>query len=140
MVGKRLRSGWEARFHPPSCPVCCLCRPCSDGTPRGVQAHTRGYSGPRKCGGARNASTGTLDRACDNFAFPNGSRIVYSSGMTDPDAYAPLPNALLYNWCSIFVLGFGNLCALDFQVRCRACVRSISTIKACTFAILIAFR
>lgn len=38
--------------------------------------------------------------------------------MMDIDAYNPFPNAILFNWATIFVLGFGNLAALDFQV-CR---------------------
>lgn len=36
--------------------------------------------------------------------------------MMDIDAYGPFPNAILFNWATIFVLGFGNLAALDFQV------------------------
>lgn len=36
--------------------------------------------------------------------------------MMDIDAYNPFPNAILFNWATIFVLGFGNLAALDFQV------------------------
>ena len=37
--------------------------------------------------------------------------------MMDIDAYDPFPNAILFNWATIFVLGFGNLAALDFQVN-----------------------
>ncbi|CAM9568961.1 unnamed protein product [Sphacelaria rigidula] len=40
--------------------------------------------------------------------------------MMDIDAYGPFPNAILFNWATIFVLGFGNLAALDFQARCMA--------------------
>lgn len=36
--------------------------------------------------------------------------------MMDINAYNPFPNAILFNWATIFVLGFGNLAALDFQV------------------------
>ncbi|PNH07656.1 hypothetical protein TSOC_005846 [Tetrabaena socialis] len=79
------------------------------------QARTPGYTGPSSCvDPVSGAST------CDNFAYPVGDKLVFSSGMTDPDAYAPFPNAILYNWATIFVLGLGNLCALDFQARCIA--------------------
>ncbi|KAG2494142.1 hypothetical protein HYH03_007778 [Edaphochlamys debaryana] len=78
-----------------------------------VTAHTPRFAGPADCTGA---PAGT----CDNYAYPAGDKPVHVGGMTDPDAYAPLPNPLLYNWASIFVLGFGNLCALDFQARCIA--------------------
>ena len=27
---------------------------------------------------------------------------------------------MFWNWCTIFILGFGNLAALDFQARCMA--------------------
>jgi hypothetical protein len=29
--------------------------------------------------------------------------------MTDPYALSPFPNAIMFNWATIFVLGFGNL-------------------------------
>lgn len=32
----------------------------------------------------------------------------------------PFPNAIFFNFATIFVLGFGNLAALDFQARCMA--------------------
>lgn len=37
--------------------------------------------------------------------------------MMDINAYNPFPSAILFNWATIFVLGFGNLAALDFQVQ-----------------------
>ena len=37
--------------------------------------------------------------------------------MTDEDALDPIPNAIVFNWATIIVLGFGNLAALDFQAR-----------------------
>lgn len=43
---------------------------------------------------------------------------VFEDGMMDINAYSPFPNAILFNWATIFVLGFGNLVALDFQVLC----------------------
>jgi hypothetical protein len=64
-----------------------------------AQARTPGYTGPADC-----IDSGTGQRTCDNFAYPTGDYAVYLKGMTDPDAYAPFPNAILYNWSSIFVL------------------------------------
>jgi Na+/proline symporter len=40
--------------------------------------------------------------------------------MTDPLGLTPFPNAILWNWATIFILGFGNLAALDFQARTMA--------------------
>ena len=40
--------------------------------------------------------------------------------MTDPWALTPFPNAIFWDWATIFILGFGNLAALDFQARCMA--------------------
>lgn len=40
--------------------------------------------------------------------------------MTDAHSLSPFPNAIMFNWATIFVLGFGNLAALDFQARCMA--------------------
>ena len=55
-------------------------------------------------------------------AFPNGDTNMLGAQMTDPDALGPelgtgIPNAIVFNWITIFVLGFGNLAALDFQAR-----------------------
>ena len=40
--------------------------------------------------------------------------------MFDAAALTPFPNAIFWNWATIFILGFGNLAALDFQARCMA--------------------
>jgi SSS family solute:Na+ symporter len=55
-------------------------------------------------------------------AFPNGDTNMKGAQMTDADALGPelgtgIPNAIVFNWITIFVLGFGNLAALDFQAR-----------------------
>jgi hypothetical protein len=77
----------------------------------GLHAITPGYSGPLDCmDPLTNGST------CDNYAYPVGDVAVNKRGMLDADAYAPFPNAILMNWATLFVLGLGNLCALDFQV------------------------
>lgn len=56
----------------------------------------------------------------DNGAFPIGDRQVFANQMLSPTALSPFPNALLWNWATIFILAFGNLAALDFQARCMA--------------------
>jgi hypothetical protein len=58
----------------------------------GMVAKTPGYSGPIDC---KDPVTGA--RTCDNFAFPNGDMAVNPKGMTDVDAYAPFPNAIVMN-------------------------------------------
>jgi len=50
-------------------------------------------------------------------AYPYGDTPIVWGGMRDGDAYAPFPNAIMFNWSTIFVLAFGNLMALDFQAR-----------------------
>ena len=56
----------------------------------------------------------------DNGAYPIGDLRVIPEAMTDPAGLTPFPNAILFNWATIFVLAFGNLAALDFQARCMA--------------------
>ena len=56
----------------------------------------------------------------DNGAYPIGDQNIFHSGMTDPLANTPFPNAIFWNWSTIFILAFGNLAALDFQARCMA--------------------
>lgn len=50
-------------------------------------------------------------------AYPNGDEPAFGEQMNDPNALDPIPNAIHFNWITIFVLGFGNLAALDFQAR-----------------------
>lgn len=97
-----------------------------------ITAITPAYTGPLTCvDPVTNAST------CDNFAFPTGDYAVNPRGMTHIDAYAPFPNAIVINWATLFVLGLGNLCALDFQVRrCRGLLCSMRMLVnngACSF-------
>jgi Na+/proline symporter len=56
----------------------------------------------------------------DNGAYPIGDQPVFGNQMGNYLALSPFPNAIFYNWATIFVLGFGNLAALDFQARCMA--------------------
>uniref|UniRef100_A0A7S3KY33 Uncharacterized protein n=1 Tax=Amphora coffeiformis TaxID=265554 RepID=A0A7S3KY33_9STRA len=60
---------------------------------------------------------------CDRFdrgAYPFGDKSIYSDQMTNAHSLDPFPNAIFFNWATIFILGFGNLAALDFQSRCMA--------------------
>ena len=56
----------------------------------------------------------------DNGAYPVGDKPSIPAEMTSPHGLSPFPNAIVWNWATIFVLGFGNLAALDFQARCMA--------------------
>lgn len=56
----------------------------------------------------------------DNGAFPLGDQRVFDNQMFNPLAMSPFPNAIFWNWATIFILAFGNLGALDFQARCMA--------------------
>ena len=53
-------------------------------------------------------------------AYPLGDVTNMGEQMTDADALDPIPNAIVFNWVTIFVLAFGNLPALDFQARIMA--------------------
>lgn len=77
-----------------------------------------------------NASAG----ASDNGAYPLGDSSVFSRQMVDPLALTPFPNAILWNWATIFILGFGNLAALDFQARCMAARNPRTAILGCLIA------
>ena len=60
------------------------------------------------------------DYQCDRYdrgAYPTGDKRHWPDQMTDYDALAPFPNAIFWNWATIFILAFGNLGALDFQAR-----------------------
>ena len=56
----------------------------------------------------------------DNGAYPFGDKRIFDNQMSDPYSLTPFPNAIFWNWATIFILGFGNLAALDFQARCMA--------------------
>jgi len=56
----------------------------------------------------------------DNGAYPFGDKRIFQDEMSEPGALYPFPNAILFNWATIFVLAFGNLAALDFQARCMS--------------------
>jgi Na+/proline symporter len=56
----------------------------------------------------------------DNGAYPIGDERVFGDQMGNYLALSPFPNAIFWNWSTIFILGLGNLAALDFQARCMA--------------------
>jgi Na+/proline symporter len=63
---------------------------------------------------------GSDNCSLDNGAYPIGDQPIFNNQMSDPHSLFPFPNAIVFNWATIFVLGFGNLAALDFQARCMA--------------------
>jgi Na+/proline symporter len=74
------------------------------------------------------------DCILDNGAYPIGDLPVIPEAMTNPLGLTPFPNAIIWNLATIFILGFGNLAALDFQARCMAS----KTPKIATIGCLIA--
>ena len=56
----------------------------------------------------------------DNGAYPFGDQRIFHDGMSNHVALNPFPNAIFWNWSTIFILAIGNLAALDFQARCMA--------------------
>ncbi len=74
------------------------------------------YNEAKWCPDGLDSSTCMLD----NGAYPIGDLPVIPAAMTQPDGLTPFPNAILWNWATIIILGFGNLAALDFQARCMA--------------------
>ena len=70
----------------------------------------------------------------DNGAYPFGDKRYYDDQMTNPWSLSPFPNAILFNWATIFVLGFGNLAALDFQARCMAAKTPTIAVAGCAIA------
>lgn len=63
---------------------------------------------------------GSSDCVLDNGAYPIGDKPIFTNQMFDSLSLSPFPNAIVWDWATIFVLGFGNLAALDFQARCMA--------------------
>jgi hypothetical protein len=75
----------------------------------------------------------------DRGAYPFGDKRVYSDQMFDYLSLSPFPNALLWNWATIFILGFGNLAALDFQARCMAAKTPTTARVGCILGGLLTF-
>jgi hypothetical protein len=81
-------------------------------------AKTPGYAGPINC---TDPLTGAS--TCDNFAYPAGDLAVNNRGMSDADAYAPFPNAILMN-CEYLVL--------PMHCNARCILAAISSAVLCT--------
>ncbi|EEC43573.1 predicted protein [Phaeodactylum tricornutum CCAP 1055/1] len=88
-----------------------------DGVPCAVTADACCYNIERWC--PEFNVTGQCERF-DRGAYPVGDQRIFSDQMSNFRALTPFPNAIFWNWATIFILGFGNLAALDFQARCMA--------------------
>jgi len=75
----------------------------------------------------------------DNGAYPYGDIPVFLQEMSNASGLFPFPNAIVFNWATIFVLGFGNLAALDFQARCMASKTATIATVGCIIAGLLTF-
>lgn len=83
-----------------------------------------------------------IDSGCDkidNGAYPIGDQRVFNNQMGHFLALNPFPNAIFWNWATIFILGFGNLAALDFQARCMAAKDANTATWGCIIAGLFTF-
>jgi len=78
-----------------------------------------------------NSSDAATCSQIDNGAYPVGDQRVFNDQMSDPQSLTPFPNAIFWNWATIFILGFGNLAALDFQVRCMAAINPRTATLGC---------
>lgn len=79
----------------------------------------------------------TLNLTRDNGAYPIGDKRVFNNQMFSARALTPFPNAIFWNWATIFILGIGNMGALDFQARCMASKSSRTAIIGCLIASVI---
>lgn len=70
----------------------------------------------------------------DNGAYPIGDQRVFADQMTSHLSLSPFPNAIFWNWATLFILAFGNLGALDFQARCMASRTPSSSAIGCAIA------
>ncbi|CAE7252726.1 unnamed protein product [Symbiodinium microadriaticum] len=73
-----------------------------------------------------------------SVAYPVGDMPVIGAGLTDPDSYDPIPNAIFFNWATVIVLAFGNCMALDFNARCFAAKSGKTAQISCILAGIIA--
>jgi len=72
-------------------------------------------------------------------AYPLGDKPMIPEGMSNPDSYDPIPNAIMLNWATVIVLAFGNLGALDFQARVFAAKGPKTAVVGCLLAGCITF-
>lgn len=73
-----------------------------------------------------------------SVAYPVGDMPVIGAGLTDPDSYDPIPNAIFFNWATVIVLAFGNCMALDFNARCFSAKSARTAQISCLIAGVIA--
>lgn len=104
-----------------------------EGVPCSADADLCCYNAARWCPDHRN------NCVADNGAYPIGDLPIFYTQMGEPSAMAPFPNAIFFNWATIFILGFGNLSALDFQARCMASKTELVATLGCLFAGVITF-
>jgi hypothetical protein len=60
---------------------------------------------------------------CDRYdrgAYPVGDKAIFADQMTDPDALSPFPNAIVWNWVTVFATTVGSIGTLDLEARCLA--------------------
>jgi len=67
--------------------------------------------------------TGLFSYSCMSFiailqngAYPIGDQRIFIDQMSNPQALTPFPNAIFWNWATIFILAFGN-CTYYFALR-----------------------
>ena len=70
----------------------------------------------------------------DNGAYPIGDQRIFTNQLLEPTSLSPFPNGVLWSWCTIFILGVGNLAALDFQSRCMAAISPKAARYGCFIA------
>ena len=86
------------------------------------------YNTEKYCSDPSDPATCSL---IDNGAYPFGDQPSFSNQMTSPTSLSPFPNAIYFNWVTLIVLAFGNLAALDFQVRCMAAINPRAATLGC---------
>ena len=74
------------------------------------------------------------DAAGVSPGYPLGDAGAIPAGLVDINAYDPIPNAVFFNWVTVIVLAFGNICAIDFQARVMAAKDGKTAKWSCFFA------
>jgi Na+/proline symporter len=66
--------------------------------------------------------------------YPLGDQTAFAAGAFDVDAYAPIPNAIVFNWSAVWALSLGGIGCLDFNQRIMAAKDGMSARVACYIA------
>ena len=69
--------------------------------------------------------------------YPLGDKPMFFEQMANKDALDPIPNAIVFNWSTLFVLGFGCVAAPDFQARIFAAKSAKAAVWGCIFGAVI---